>query len=117
MKPGEDRHCDLRGAARRQHNQLLMKTISLTTLRSTLKTRGEQMWKESKHYQHHVLIKIELDPKPLNSVPPLSSFTVFHNFNVKLEALTTLFVQAAGRYLPSSRALIIQYGALRRTLG
>ena len=44
VKAGEGRRCDLRGAARRQHNQLLMETISLSTLRSTLKTRGEQIW-------------------------------------------------------------------------
>ena len=43
-KAGKGRHCELRGVARRQHNQLLMETISLKTLRSTLKARGEQMW-------------------------------------------------------------------------
>ena len=43
-KAGEGRHCELRGVARRQHNQLLMETVSLKTLRSTLKARGEQMW-------------------------------------------------------------------------
>ena len=44
IKAGEGRHCELRGVARRQHNQLLMETVSLKTLRSTLKARGEQMW-------------------------------------------------------------------------
>ena len=44
VKAGEGRHCELRGVARRQHNQLLMETVSLKTLRSTLKARGEQMW-------------------------------------------------------------------------
>ena len=44
IKAGAGRHCDLRGAARRQQNQLLVETVSLSTLRSTLKTRGEQIW-------------------------------------------------------------------------
>ena len=44
IKAGEGRHCELHGVARRQHNQLLMETVSLKTLRSTLKARGEQMW-------------------------------------------------------------------------
>ena len=44
IKAGEGRHCELRGVTRRQHNQLLMETVSLKTLRSTLKARGEQMW-------------------------------------------------------------------------
>ena len=34
----------LRGVARRQHNQLLVETISMATLRSSLKMRGEQIW-------------------------------------------------------------------------
>ena len=44
VKAGAGRHCDLRGVARRQQNQLLVETVSLSTLRSTLKTRGEQIW-------------------------------------------------------------------------
>lgn len=44
VEAGEGRRCLLRGAARRQYNQLLMETVSLHTLRSTLKMRGEQIW-------------------------------------------------------------------------
>ena len=44
VSAGAGRHCDLRGSARRQQNQLLVETVSLSTLWSTLKTRGEQMW-------------------------------------------------------------------------
>ena len=44
VKAGEGRRSDLRGTARRQHNQLLLETISQTTLRSTLRARGEQAW-------------------------------------------------------------------------
>ena len=41
---GDGRRCDLRGAARRIHNQLLTETISLHTLRKTLETRSSQLW-------------------------------------------------------------------------
>ena len=44
VKAGDGRRSDLRGTARRQHNQLLMETISMTTLRSTLRARGERTW-------------------------------------------------------------------------
>ena len=44
VKAGKSRHCELCGVARRQHNQLLMETVNLKTLRSTLKARGEQEW-------------------------------------------------------------------------
>ena len=44
VKAGEGRSCSLRGVARRHHNQLLMETVSLSTLRSTLRSRGEQTW-------------------------------------------------------------------------
>ena len=43
IKACEGQHYELRGVARRQHNQLLMEVVSLKTLRSTLKARGEQM--------------------------------------------------------------------------
>ena len=42
VKAGEGRSCSLHGVARRHHNQLLMETVSLSTLRSTLRSRGEQ---------------------------------------------------------------------------
>ena len=44
VKAGEGRSCSLHGVARRHHNQLLMETVSLSTLRSTLRSRGEQTW-------------------------------------------------------------------------
>ena len=44
VKAGEDHRFDLRGTARRQHNQLLLETVSMTTLRSTLRARAEQVW-------------------------------------------------------------------------
>ena len=44
VKAGEGRCCSLHGVARRHHNQLLMETVSLSTLRSTLRSRGEQTW-------------------------------------------------------------------------
>ena len=42
--PGDGASCNNRGAARRRHNQLLMETVSLPTLRHNLMTRGEQAW-------------------------------------------------------------------------
>ena len=44
VKAGEGRSCSLRRVARRHNNQLLMETVSLSTLRSTLRSRGEQTW-------------------------------------------------------------------------
>ena len=44
VKAGEGRNSTLRGAVRRTTNQLLVETISLSTLRSMLKTWGERMW-------------------------------------------------------------------------
>ena len=41
---GDGRRCDLRGAARRIHNQLLTETISLHTLRKTLEMRSSHLW-------------------------------------------------------------------------
>ena len=43
-KRGEGRKCDLRGAARRIHNQLLTETISFHTLKKTLEARSSQLW-------------------------------------------------------------------------
>ena len=43
-KRGEGRKCDLRGAARRIHNQLLTETISIHTLKKTLEARSSQLW-------------------------------------------------------------------------
>ena len=40
IQPGDGANCTLRGATRRRHNQLLTETISLHTLRWTLKERG-----------------------------------------------------------------------------
>ena len=42
--PGDGASCYNRNAARRRHNQLLMETVSLPTLRHNLMTRGEQTW-------------------------------------------------------------------------
>ena len=42
--PGDRASCYNRNAARRRHNQLLMETVSLPTLRHNLMTRGEQTW-------------------------------------------------------------------------
>ena len=44
VKPGEARKCELRDPVRRCINQLMMETISLQTLRWTLKRRGEEAW-------------------------------------------------------------------------
>ena len=44
IKAGDGCQNMLRGVARRQHNQLLVETISMATLRSSLKMRGEQIW-------------------------------------------------------------------------
>ena len=43
-KRGDGRRCDLRGSARRISNQLLTETISLPTLRMSLKMRSSQLW-------------------------------------------------------------------------
>ena len=40
---GDGRRCDLRGAARRIHSQLLTEAISLHTLRKTLETRSSHL--------------------------------------------------------------------------
>ena len=42
--PGDGASCYNRNAARRRHNQLLMETVNLPTLRHNLMTRGEQAW-------------------------------------------------------------------------
>ena len=44
VKRGAGRSSDLRGADRRRSNQLLLNTISLDTLRWTLKRRSELLW-------------------------------------------------------------------------
>ena len=44
VKCGEGRKCELRGPARRINNQLMMNTISIYTLRWTLRRREEQLW-------------------------------------------------------------------------
>ena len=44
VKPGEARKCELRDPVRRCINQLMMETVSLHTLRWTLKRRGEEAW-------------------------------------------------------------------------
>ena len=44
VKPGEARKCELRDPVRRYNNQLMMETVSLHTLRWTLKRRGEEAW-------------------------------------------------------------------------
>ena len=44
VKPGDGATSNSRGVARRRHNQLLMETVSLQTLRYTLMTREEQAW-------------------------------------------------------------------------
>ena len=44
VKPGEARMCELRDPIRRYHNQLMMETVSIHTLRWTLKRRGEEAW-------------------------------------------------------------------------
>ena len=41
---GEGATCTHRGATRRRQNQLLMETVSLQTLRYSLKSREEQVW-------------------------------------------------------------------------
>ena len=42
--PGDGAKSDNRGSLRRINNQLLMDTVSLQTLRASLKTRSEQVW-------------------------------------------------------------------------
>ena len=42
--PGDGASGNNRGAARRRHNQMLMETVNLPTLRHSLMTRGEQAW-------------------------------------------------------------------------
>ena len=44
VQPGEARKCELRDPVRRYNNQLMMETVSLHTLRWTLKRRGEKAW-------------------------------------------------------------------------
>ena len=42
--PGDGASFNNRNAAGRRHNQLLMETVSLPSLRHSLMTRGEQAW-------------------------------------------------------------------------
>ena len=41
---GDGASCYNRNAVRRRHNQVLMETVSLPTLKHNLMTRGEQAW-------------------------------------------------------------------------
>ena len=44
VKPGEARKCELRDPVISCINQLMMETVSLHTLRWSLKRRGEEEW-------------------------------------------------------------------------
>ena len=44
VQPDKARKCELRDPVRRYNNQLMMETVSLHTLRWTLKRRGEEAW-------------------------------------------------------------------------